>query len=79
MELDVVIQVYAVLTYSLYLWIKKSDVPVMLFVVVNLPVLAGYAVYTWCFHARAILDGPKETGDIPGWGGGAYIFYVMFG
>jgi len=42
---------------------------------VNCTVFAGDAVDPSCFHAKVILDGPKETDNLPSWE--AYSFNVM--
>jgi hypothetical protein len=32
---------------------------------IDLPTLTGDAVNVWCLHAKVILDGLKETGNLP--------------
>jgi hypothetical protein len=42
---------------------------------IDLTTFTGDAVDTSCFQAKVILDGLKETGDLPRWE--TYSFYVM--
>jgi len=75
MKLDVVNPVNAALTHDQSLWVIQPDVPVVLLdpdfsgmfclFNVDLPTLIENALSAQCFHAEVILDGPKETDDLP--------------